>query len=85
MGRWAASESVGVGGVGGVEGAGSVGADLGGGAVVDRGGGVQVDAGVPVFVVVVGEERLAERPGVLDRAEGAGERRVGGPERLQTS
>ena len=40
-----------------------------GGAVVDRGGGVEPDPGVAVFVVVVGEERLAELAGVLDRAE----------------
>ena len=47
-------------------------ADLGGGAVVHGGWGVEPDAGVAVFVVVVGEERLAERSGVLDRAEDPG-------------
>ena len=55
-------ESVGVGGVGGVEGTGPFGADLDGGAVVERGGGVEADAGVAVLVVVVGEERFAEGP-----------------------
>ena len=69
-------ESGGVGGVGGVEGGGSCGADLGGGAVVDRCWGVQADAGVAVDVVVVIEEHGAERAGVLDRAEPAGERRA---------
>ena len=52
------------------------GADLGGGAVVDRCRGVEADAGMAVHVVVVLEEHLAERAGVLDRAEPAGERRA---------
>ena len=65
-----------VGGVGGVEGDGPLGADLAGGAVVDRRRGVQPDAGVAVDVVVVIEERGAERAGVFDRAEPAGERRA---------
>ena len=42
-----------VGGVGGVESDGPLGADLVGGAVVDRRRGVQPDAGVAVDVVVV--------------------------------
>jgi hypothetical protein len=37
---------------------------------------VQADAGVAVDVVVVIEERGAERAGVVDRAEPAGERRA---------
>ena len=74
--RSAVPESGRVGGVGGVEGDGALGADLGGGAVVDRRRGVQPDAGVAVDVVVVIEERGAERAGVFDRAEPAGERRA---------
>ena len=66
------SEAGRVGGVGGVEGGGALGADLAGGAVVDRRWGVQPDAGVAVDVVVVIEERHAERAGVLDRAEAPG-------------
>jgi len=65
-----------VGGVGGVEGGGPLPADLLGGAVVHRGRGVQADPGVAVHVVVVLEERRAERSGVLDRAEAAGEVRA---------
>jgi hypothetical protein len=42
---------------------------------VHGGRGVQPDAGVTVNVVVVIEERGAERAGVCDRAEPAGERR----------
>ena len=70
------TEPGGVGGVGGVEGRGALGADLVGGAVVDRGGGVQADAGVTMDVVVVLEERGAERAGVVDRPEPNGERRA---------
>lgn len=51
-----------------------MGADLAGGAVVDRRGGVQPYAGVAVGVVVVIEEHHAERSGVFDAAEPAGER-----------
>src|SRR5579875_1827340 len=50
--------------------------DLSSGSVVHRRRRVISDAGVPVLVVVEGEERLAERPGVLDRAEPLGERRA---------
>ena len=74
--RSAVAEPGRVGGVGGVEGLGPLGADLGGRAVVDRGRRVVADARVPVLVVVVGEERLAERPGVLDAAEALGEGRA---------
>jgi len=64
--------------VGGIEGAGPAGADIGGGAVVDRCRGVQSDAGVAVFVVVVGEEPLVARqmqrtgvpPGAWDHPRG---------------
>ncbi len=62
--------------VGGVEGRGPLGSDLGGGAVVDRGRSVQSDAGMAVDVVVVLEELGAERAGVLDGAQPAGERRA---------
>jgi hypothetical protein len=60
---------VGVGSVGGVEGGGALGADLGGGAVVDRRRGVQADAGVAVVMVVIVEEGVAEGAGVFDAAE----------------
>jgi hypothetical protein len=69
------AEPGGVGGVGGVEGELALGAHLDGGAVVDRCRCVVADAGVAVVVVVVGEERLAERPGVFDATEALGERR----------
>ena len=69
-------ESCRVRGVGGVEGDGALFTDFGGGAVVDRGRGVQPDAGVAVDVVVVVEERFAERSRVGDRAEPVGERRA---------
>ena len=62
--------------VGGIEGLGPLGPDLGGRAVVDRRRRVVADARVPVFVVVIREERLAEGPGVLDAAEAFGERRA---------
>ena len=65
-----------VGRVGGVEGLGPLGPDLGGRAVVDGGGRVVADARVPVLVVVIGEERFAEGPGVLDAAEAFGEGRA---------
>ena len=60
-------------GVGGVEDLGPLGPYLVGGAVVHRGRRVVADARVAVVVVVVGEERLAERPSVLDAAEVCGE------------
>ena len=41
--------------------------------VMNRGGGVQPDAGMAVFVVVVGEENVAEGAGVVDGAELSGE------------
>ncbi len=41
--------------------------------VVDRGGGVQPKSAVVVLVVVVGEELRAERAGVGEAAEPAGE------------
>jgi hypothetical protein len=71
----AVSEPCGVGGVGGVEGVLSLGAHLGGGAVVDRRRGVIADAGMTVVVVVVREECLAEGSGVGDRPEPLGEGR----------
>src|SRR5687767_4195484 len=70
------SETGRVGGVGGLEGEGSLGADLACGAVVDRRWGVQSDACVAVDVVVVVEEHGAERAGVLDAAEPPGEGRA---------
>jgi len=73
---FAAAEPVGVRVVGGGEGSGSVGSDPGRGAVVNGGWGVQTDAAVAVFVVVVGEELLAEHPGGLDRPEVSRERRA---------
>jgi len=73
---WPVAEAIRAGGIGGVQGGGALGADLTGGAVVDRGGGVQADAAVPVLVVVVGEERLAERSGVGQGPEAAGEGRA---------
>jgi hypothetical protein len=65
-----------IGRVGGVQGLGPLGPDFGGRAVVDRGGRVVADARVPVFVVVIREERFAEGPGVLDAAEAFGEGRA---------
>ena len=65
-------ESCRVGGVGAVERDGPVGVDLDRGAVVHRRRGVQPNAGVAVDVVVAIEERHAERVGILDRAEPAG-------------
>jgi hypothetical protein len=53
-------EPGGVCGVGSVEGRGSLGADLGGGAVVLGGRGVQTDSSVALDVVLVIEERGAE-------------------------
>ena len=47
-------------------------ADRRGGAEVDRRGGVQPDPAVAVLMVVVGEERLAERPGIGQGPERAG-------------
>ncbi len=70
------AEPGGVGGVGGIEGEGPLHSDLTGGPVVDRRCRVQADAGVAVHVVVVIEERSAERSGVFDGAEPAGERRA---------
>src|SRR3546814_11570458 len=46
-----------------------------GAAVVNVGGGVEPDAGVAVVVVVVLEERVAERPGVVEAGEALRERR----------
>jgi hypothetical protein len=54
-----ASEAIRVGGTGGVERRGAVGADLGRGTVLERDGG-PADAAVPVLAVVVSEERPAE-------------------------
>ncbi len=50
------AESLGVGGVGGVEGLLPHHLDAVGGAVVDRGRGVQSDPGMAVLMVVVAEE-----------------------------
>ena len=63
-------------GVGGLEGLGSLGPDLGGGAVVDRRRRVVTDPGVAVVVAVVREEAVAEGPGVLDATEAFGEVRA---------
>ena len=46
--------------------------DRGRGAGMDRVRGVQPDPGMPVLVVVIGEEHAAERAGVLQRPEPAG-------------
>lgn len=70
------AESGGVRLVGGGERVGPGGADLGGGAVVDRRWSMEPDAGMAVDVVVVVEERCAERAGIGDRAEAARERRA---------
>src|ERR1700681_2716754 len=72
----ATTEPAGVGGVGGVEGHYSSGADFGGGAVMDRRRGVQTDPGVTVVMVVIVEERLAEHPGIGDRSEAGREGRA---------
>lgn len=56
---WTAAEPFGMGDPGGVEGLLPLFTDLSGGAVMHRCRGVQADPGVPVFVVVVGVERLA--------------------------
>src|SRR5690349_24584832 len=50
--------------------------DRPGGAVVHRGGGMQPDPGMAVPGVVVGEENVAERAGVLQVSEAAGENRA---------
>ena len=68
-------EAVGVGGVGLVEDFLPVGADGYGGAVVDRGGRVQADSGMPVVVIVVVEESVAEGAGVGQGAESVRETR----------
>lgn len=52
-----------------VEGGLTVCPDLGRGVEVDRGGGVHADPGVAVFVVVGGEEPLAEPAGIGEGAE----------------
>ena len=57
-------EPLGVLGVGAVEGCLTLRPDLGCGVEVDRCGGVHADPGVPVLVVVGGEELLAERAGI---------------------
>ncbi len=64
------------GGVGLVEDVLPAGLDGPGGAVVHGGGGVQADAGVPVLVVVVGEEDVAEVAGLAEGFEAAGECRA---------
>src|SRR3546814_20231808 len=69
------SESFGAGGVGSVEDGLASGSDGGVAAVVDVGGGVEPDAGVAVVVVVVSEEPVAERAGVVDAGEALRERR----------
>ena len=74
--RAAAAESFGVRRVGGAEGGGAAGLDLGPRAVVDGRGSVHRDTGVPVLVVVVSKECPAENIGVLDGPELAGERRA---------
>jgi hypothetical protein len=66
-------EPFGVAGVGGGEDLGAVGADGLGGSEVDGCRGVQSEPGVVVLVVVVVEELLAERAGVLDVLEVVGE------------
>jgi len=72
--RAAAAEQLRVRPVGGLEGGGAAGLDVGLGAVVDGRGAVHRDAGMPVSGVVVGEECLAEDVRVLDGSEFAGER-----------
>src|SRR3546814_2877612 len=69
------SESFGSCGVGGIEDDLAGGSDLVGAAVVNVAGGVEPDAGVAVVVVVVLEERVAERPGVVEAGEALRERR----------
>jgi hypothetical protein len=64
------------GGVGVVEDLLAAGLDRPGGAVVDRGGGVQPDPGMPVLVVVVGEEDVAERACLFQVSEAAGKDRA---------
>lgn len=64
-----ADESFRAGGVGRGQDVGAGGADGADPVVVDVGGGVLPDPGVVVLAVVPAEEGLAERPGVLDRAE----------------
>src|SRR3546814_25750 len=72
---WRPAESFGTCGVGGIEDDLAGGSDLVGAAVVNVGGGVEPDAGVAVVVVVVLEERVAERPGVVEAGEALRERR----------
>src|SRR6266851_9471440 len=75
-GWWPGGEPLGVGGVGGGQHVGAGRLDGLRAAVVHIGGSVQAQRRMPVVVVVPGEEDLAVGPGVLDRAELAGE---GGP------
>ena len=70
---WLADEPLGVGGVGGLQHPGPLGADLLGPAVVEVGGGVEPDPGVAMLGVVPAEEPGAEAVGVLIGAEPVGE------------
>lgn len=72
----AAAEAVGPGGEGGVEDFLASPADFPPGAVVDGLRGVQPDSGMAVLVVVVVEEKLAERAGLAGRRKGSGKDRA---------
>lgn len=60
-------------GVGCLKHVGTLDLDASGVAEVDGGWSVEAEAGVTVLVVVPVEEALAERTGILDRAEPSGE------------
>ena len=72
----AAGEAPRVRGAGGVQHGLALVLDRGRGADMHRVRGVQPYPGMPVLVVVIGEEHAAERAGVLQRPERAGERRA---------
>jgi hypothetical protein len=73
--RAACAPSARVGGVGGGQDLGAGPVEPSGVAVVDGLGGHHRDPGMAVLAVVPAEELLAERPGVLERAEPVGEAR----------
>ena len=72
----AAGEAPLVRGVGGVQHGLAFVLDRGRGADMHRVRGVQRYPGMPVLVVVIGEEHAAERAGILQGSERAGERRA---------
>src|SRR5579862_536723 len=74
--RGAAGEAAGVRGAGGVQHGLAFVLDRGRGADMHRVRGMQPYPGMPVLVVVIGEEHAAERAGVLEGPERAGERRA---------